>query len=230
MRCLWSFRGEYSSVQQLLEERHPQFGDCVWNAGRTDTIWHKGNCSICALLALQLTRALTWKETKDAKENQKTEVDWQMIMVWTGCWTASKMYKGVQRCKDVQSTKGSPGASIFRVSWRTMQKRNADSLLLSCVMWFGLLEQSGLGTSVFCLAFHSWNQESSWRFDVHAGYSGRSCVQPGFSLRRAESSSSLGSLWMSSNEERRNWLANKTVSSNKFKKKQEDTKHQKVIQ
>lgn len=136
-------------------------------------------------------------------------------------------FKDVQRCKDVQSTKGSPGASIFRVSWSTMQKRNGDSLLLSCVMCFGLLEQSGLGTSVFCLAFHSWNQESSWRFDVHAGYSGGSCVQPGFSLRRAESSSSLGSLWMSSNEERRNWLANKTVGSNKFKREQEDTKHQK---
>ena len=134
-----------------------------------------------------------------------------MIMVWTGFWTASNMYKGVQRCKDVQSTKGSPGASIFRVSWSTMQKRNADSLLLSCVMCFGRLEQSVLGTSVFCLAFHSWNQESSWRFDVHAGCSGRSCVQPGFSLRRAESSSSLGSLWISSNEERWNWLANKKI-------------------
>lgn len=79
---------------------------------------------------------LTSLELREAKGTREIG---SMIMVWTGCWTASKMHKGVQRCKDVQSTKGSPGASIFRVSWSTMQKRNFASLVRDVVRTVGAI-------------------------------------------------------------------------------------------
>ncbi len=123
----------------------------------------------------------------------------------TGCWTATKMYK------DVQCTKYK--ALTWSINFSRLlehnAKENADSLLLSSVMWFG--------TSVFCLAFHSnrgWHRSGERVWDVPACsrdlMSGipTGHVQPQcFSLRRAESSSSLGSLWISSKNRRIGWQA-----------------------